>query len=181
MERNTKDFYSFDQVTFIVSKKEMEKREDRNSRGKSLFETRKIGVLGLGDFGIRLLKFWKENYRNTYWISGYDKNEIRAKGLWANSNLMTDFAKSYVSLYDHISSPQANNQGEDRVTSSIFILSADTQEDNDMYFEGLEPHLRYGDIVIDYTKKEFLLKQNDKAYPYKSFSFDLLNFITQPN
>ena len=178
MEKNTKDFYSFETVTFLVSKKDMEKRQDRIDRRRSLFDTRKIGVLGLGDFGIKLLQFWKKNYSGTYWVTGYDIEVIKAKALWINSNLMTDFAKNYESLYDHISSPQANNQGEDRVTSSIFVLSADTQEDNDMYFEGLKPHLRYGDIVIDYTKKEFLLKQNDKAYPYKSFSFDLLNFIT---
>tara|TARA_B100001029_G_scaffold88545_1_gene72588 strand:- start:250 stop:792 length:543 start_codon:yes stop_codon:yes gene_type:complete len=179
MERNTKDFYTFSEFTFLIPIKKLEEKENRSLRKMALINNRKFAIIGLGDYALKLMRLWKSKYIDSFQIIGYDYDVQKAKGLWHNSNLLSDYAESFLSLYDIVGMPQANEDGEEREQSKVFILAADTQEENDKYFKELETYLFAGDIIINHTSKKIILRQESSILPNIEYPFELLDFIIQ--
>tara|TARA_B100000965_G_C19207610_1_gene590151 strand:- start:23 stop:568 length:546 start_codon:yes stop_codon:yes gene_type:complete len=172
-----KTFYSIGTYNMLVSTDILEKRETYYKKMSALMSHHKIGILGLGTHALNMMKYWKGKYDNTFSLIGFDWNVTKAKALWSNSNLMSDHGLSIPAFVDIVRTPASNDDGEYRKNSSVFILAADTKEENDEYFEALEEDLYNGDIVIDYMSKTIMFKQNCKEIPYLEYPFDFLNAI----
>ena len=172
-----KTYYSVGSYNMLVSTERLEQREQHYRLLSSIMSNHKIGILGLGQTAIKLMKYWKSKYSNKFSIIGFDWNVEKAKALWSNSNMMSDHGYCIPSFLDVVRCPASNDDGEFRKNSSVFILTADTKEENDEYLEALEEELYTGDIILDCISKKIMLKQVSNQHPYLTFPFDFLNAI----
>jgi len=191
MENFLRDFANVGRHSFLFSRKRNAELEHKTYIRRMRFDGQRIGVIGINDFGLKILKLWKQKYRRSFWLIGYDNNTMKAKSLWAQSNLMSDFGEDIPRFIDKVKSPYCNDKGDDRKQSGIFIICADTDEEYDNYlkelrnpidldYTGIEETtpfgLQPGDIVINCLGKKIVLIQNDDLDIV--YSFDFLNFIT---
>ena len=171
-----KDFYQHQNRIFLVERDKMEPLMKERQYLKTIAFHKRVGVIGFNSFSLEFLQYWKSNYKNDFWITGFCPNDPKqAKAYWQNSNLLSDWARNYDTLVDQIRTPNANMDGEERNHSGVFILFLDNEE-IDECLNKLNSYLKPGDILIDHCNKKFVLIQNDRyniEYP-----FELLNFIT---
>ena len=171
-----KDFYQHQDRVFLVERDKMEPLMKERQFLKTIAFHKRVGVIGFDSFSLEFLQYWKSNYKDDFWITGFCPSDPKqAKAYWQNSNLISDWARNYDTLVDHVRTPIANAEGEERNHSGIFIICLDDEE-HDECLNKLNPLLKPGDIIIDHSKKKFVLIQNDRYN--MEFPFELLNFIT---
>ncbi len=173
-----KTYYSIGSYNMLVPTELLEQRERHYKKLNAIMTHHKIGILGLGTYALKIMEYWKGKYSSTFSLIGFDWNITKAKALWSNSNLMTDHGYCIPSFIDIVKHPGSNDDGTPRENPSVFILAADTKEENDEYLEALEEEGLYnGDIIIDRITKTIMIKQNDGETPYLQYPFDFLNAI----
>ena len=177
MTTPVKTYYSVGSYNMLVSTERLEKREKYYKALTAIMCNHKVGILGLGEKAIKLMKYWKSTYCNKFSLIGFDWNVTKAKALWTNSSLLSDHGYCIPSFLDVVRDPASNDDGDFRRNPSVFILAADTQEENDEYLKALEVDLYNGDVVLDCISKTIMFKQTSNQHPFLTYPFDFLNAI----